>query len=639
MAVLGFVALPFSLFAQQGVSGEIQFPDSGHVSLSWGSEPGTHYEVSTTTNLTRGTWDNVTGGLIRSPGLVSKVTLPISSTAGFFRVINRNDMAYIPAGNFDMGDTSNGGMSDERPVHSVYISPFYIGKYEVTKQLWDEVYNWALDHGYDFVNPGLGKAFNHPVHSVNWYDEFKWCNAYSEKEGLVPCYTVEGNVYRTGEIDPDCNWDVVGYRLPTEAEWEKACRGGLKGLRFPWGDLITHSNANYYSKSTFFYDTSSTRGYHPLYNDGVTPFTNPIDAFEPNGYGLYDMVGNVWDACWDWYDSGYYTNSPSVNPRGPSTGINRVERGNSWLTWSVYGRSSRRAGVTPFGARDHRGLRVCLSAGDDMAYIPAGNFDMGDTSNGGMSDERPVHSVYVSAFYMGKYEVTKELWDEVYNWALEHGYSFDNPGQGKASNHPVHSVSWYDIVKWCNARSEKEGLTPSYMVDGDIYHTGQRDPDCNWNVVGYRLPTEAEWEKACRGGQSGLRFPWGDLITHSNANYYSTTNFLHDISSTLEYHPDYNDGISPYTSPVGSFEPNGYGLYDMVGNVWNMCWDWYDADYYATAPSSDPRGPAMGLNRVTRGGAWSAWSVYGRSARRGPGTPPTRIRSWVGVRVCLPADE
>jgi formylglycine-generating enzyme required for sulfatase activity len=174
-----------------------------------------------------------------------------------------------------------------------------------------------------------------------------------------------------------------------------------------------------------------------------------------------------------------------------------------------------------------------------MVLIPAGSFLMGDTLNDwpywGTSPELPAHSVYVSAFYMDKYEVTKALWDEVYQWATNHGYSFDNAGYGKSSNHPVQTVNWYAVVKWCNARSEKEGRIPAYYTDAaqkNIYKIGQvsvQNDWVKWNA-GYRLPTEAEWEKAARGGTSGHRFPWSDVdtITHSQANYNSSTNYAYD---------------------------------------------------------------------------------------------------------------
>jgi formylglycine-generating enzyme required for sulfatase activity len=172
-------------------------------------------------------------------------------------------------------------------------------------------------------------------------------------------------------------------------------------------------------------------------------------------------------------------------------------------------------------------------------------------------------------------------------------------------------MTWYDAVKWCNARSEKENKTPAYYTDAGLlnrYKTGQSAPHVKWNS-GYRSPTEAEWEKAARGGVSGRRFPWSDSdnITHSRANYYvyqsgGVNYYAYDTSPTADYHPTFDDGVYPYTSPVGYFAPNGYGLYDMAGNLWEWCWDRYGP--YSSAPQTDPIGPTAGSYRVNRGGSW-----------------------------------
>ncbi len=285
-----------------------------------------------------------------------------------------------------------------------------------------------------------------------------------------------------------------------------------------------------------------------------------------------------------------------------------------------------------------------------MVLIPAGSFTMGDTFNDWPSDwgtnpEIPAHTVYVSAFYMDRYEVTKALRDEVYTWAVAHGYSFDNAGWGKAANHPVHSVNWYDVVKWCNARSEKESRVPAYYTDAaqkNIYKTGAFNVPNDWVKwnAGYRLPTDAEWEKAARGGASGHRFPWSnvDTITHSQANYYSDTSYPYDVSSTRGYHPSYQSGGYPYTSPVGSFAPNGYGLYDMAGNVWEWCWDWYDESYYSSSPGSDPRGLASGSLRVVRGGGYYDGAIFCRVAFRSSRRPIV-VDSCIGFRSVLPPGQ
>jgi formylglycine-generating enzyme required for sulfatase activity len=275
------------------------------------------------------------------------------------------------------------------------------------------------------------------------------------------------------------------------------------------------------------------------------------------------------------------------------------------------------------------------SVPEGFALIPGGEFLMGDQSNPpvGYSSELPVHTVQVSAFYMGKYEVTKELWDEVRAWGLNNGYTDLPTGGGKATNHPVQKVSWYDVVKWCNARSQQEGLTPCYTVSGATYKTGSSAPVCNWAANGYRLPTEAEWEKVARGGLSGQLFPWGNTITHSQANYYSSASYAYDMSPTRDYHPIWSNndnGIYPYSSPVGSFAPNGYGLYDMAGTVCEWCWDWYSP--YAAGSQTDPRGAASGSARVRRGGSWYDYADDCRAAVRGY-NHPGGTRNTDGFRI------
>ena len=263
----------------------------------------------------------------------------------------------------------------------------------------------------------------------------------------------------------------------------------------------------------------------------------------------------------------------------------------------------------------------------DMALIPAGPFTMGDCF-GDLDDSggTPLHTVYVSGFYLDQYELTKARWDEVYSWAVANGYSFDNPGSGKGTNHPVYEVNWHDAVKWCNARSEKEGRVPAYYLSAaqtDVYRRGQVPVENGWVKwdAGYRLPTEAEWEKAARGGLERRRFPWGDTITQSQANYTSDMvpgeggYPLYDVSPTRNWHPRYGFGPYPWTSPVGSFAANGYGLYDVAGNVWEWCWDWHGT--YFSGAQNDPRGPASGSVRVIRGGCWQLSAYYCRVMYRG----------------------
>ncbi len=314
-----------------------------------------------------------------------------------------DDMVYIPDGEFQMGDNLGDGWSDELPVHTVTVDSFYMGKYEITNRQYRDYLNSALGQGLITVTSGVvykagsgtsypycdtstsdsysqiaysGGVFsvrtksgrdmsNDPMIRVTWYGAAAYCNWRSSEEGKESCYNL--SMW-------DCDFGKHGYRLATEAEWEYAARGGLSGKRFPWADPnITHSLANYYSDwsgghPSYSYDVSPTEGYHPLWNDGIFPHTSPVGFFDgtmkykadynwpgsatsyqttsgANSYGLYDMAGNVWEWCNDWYQSDYYTGrpNPDVNPTGPISGSSRVLRGGGWISNASHCRAARRS--------------------------------------------------------------------------------------------------------------------------------------------------------------------------------------------------------------------------------------------------------------------------------------------------------
>ncbi len=260
-----------------------------------------------------------------------------------------------------------------------------------------------------------------------------------------------------------------------------------------------------------------------------------------------------------------------------------------------------------------------------MAIIPGGAFVMGNSSlDSDINDAVPV-TVNVSSFYMDINLMSYGLWQSVYSWAtISGGYTFDNGGTVRqvmnSSNYPVIYVEWYDAVKWCNARSQQAGLTPVYYTDPSftqVYKSGDVDGVyANWSANGFRLPTEAEWEKAARGGLTGQRFPLGNTISESQANYAGdNTDYTYDLGPN-GYNTTFAAGnVQPYTSPAGATLPNGYGLYDMAGNCYSWCWDWYASAY---AGGTDPHGAdsGSGHGRIIRGGSWVDNANYDRCASR-----------------------
>jgi formylglycine-generating enzyme required for sulfatase activity len=244
-----------------------------------------------------------------------------------------------------------------------------------------------------------------------------------------------------------------------------------------------------------------------------------------------------------------------------------------------------------------------------MATIPGGTFTMGDTLDG-IPDALPV-SVTLSTFYMDTNLVTYSQWQQVYCYGIILGGTLYSEGGGKGTNYPVGSVMWFDCVAWCNARSILDGLAPAYYWDAgftQVYSGGIGVVYVNWATNGYRLPTEAEWERAARGGHEHRRFPNGDTISESEANYDgSPPGFLDYDLGPVGWNPEGLAGGFPYTSPVGSFPTNSYGLHDMAGNVAEWCWDNYGVLY---AGGTNPHGATNGNAVVVRGGA------YGNDAAR-----------------------
>jgi len=325
---------------------------AGGQSLIYWPNSGTNYVLQTVTNLSSTNW--VTP---RTAFAVNAAAVTNAAPAGFFRLMPATapaGMALIPAGWFTMGNSiGDTDITDANPI-SIYLSAFVMDVNLVNYGLWTNVYAYATSHGYNIVHPGVngGTGTNYPVETVDWYDCVKWCNARSQQAGLTRVYYLDGGftqVYTNGEIDAVYpNWGANGYRLPTEAEWEKAARGGGSGLRFPWGNLIHTNQARYTYNSSYSYDLGPS-------NSPAGP--SQVGSFDVNGYGLYDMAGNLYEWCWDWYGTPYGQPS-TTNPTGAGSELDvRVFRGGLWGGNANVARCAYRGVVIPGYANPVLGFR------------------------------------------------------------------------------------------------------------------------------------------------------------------------------------------------------------------------------------------------------------------------------------------
>lgn len=245
----------------------------------------------------------------------------------------------------------------------------------------------------------------------------------------------------------------------------------------------------------------------------------------------------------------------------------------------------------------------------EMVKVEGGTFQMGSSED---SDHaKPVHNVTLSSFLIGKYEVTQELWESVMG---------NNPSNFKGLKRPVEKVSWYDAVEFCNKLSKIEGLKPAYKVDKtrkDPHNTSNYE-ELKWLVIcdfssnGYRLPTEAEWEFAAKGGNK------------SEGYKFSGSNEVDVVAW-------YDNNSKGGTYEVGKKQPNELGLYDMSGNIWEWCWDWFGT--YSAGNQTNPKGASAGSYRVLRGGSWYKIVEYSCRATNRESTNPDYSDLGGGFRI------
>ena len=453
------------------------------------------------------------------------------------------ELVLILAGEFTMGCIS-GDCPDyiDRKAHHVIIrEPFYLGKYPVTQRQWYEVMR---------NNPSLSMHDpDSPVDNVSWTEAQEFIKRINEKE-------------RTNK-----------YRLPTEAEWEYAARAGTQSKYF-WGD-----------------DPLEAYQY-AWYEDNSNDRTHPVGTKLPNSWNLYDISGNVEEWVQDWYDYGYYENSPTISPGGPEKIVDfRVLRGGSWRVGIEALQIDKRFSDSPdfeHGRLRRPGFRLAASAlndaqnGIEMVYVEGGTFIMGCTpeqENECRDNEKPAHEVTLSDYYIGKYEITQAQWKEIMG-------KDNNPSLFKMDDHPVVMVKWNDIQDFIKRLNEKT--------------------DRN-----YRLPTEAEWEYAARGGNQ------------SRGYKYSGSNNVGEIAW-------YFNNSENTTHPVGTKSGNELGIYDMSGNAEEWV-DWIGD--YSHNPQVNPQSTVSGQSPLSRGGGISGAAGLRVSFRNDASTPPNFFGRYLGFRL------
>ena len=549
----------------------------------------------------------------------------------------------IPAGSFMMGSPEDEvWRNGNETQHEVTLTQdYYVGVFECTQKQWELVMG---------NNPSTYKGYFCPVEGVS-YDMIRGSG---EQEGAGwPTYghTVDASSFM-GKLQEKTG---LTFDLPTEAQWEYACRAGTTTAFNSGKNMVKNGNNDEILQvGRFGANESDGKGGHLQHTK--------VGCYLPNAWGLFDMHGNVYEWCLDWY--GAYDTEAVEDPQGGITGSKRVWRGGGWFNVAEGSemtlgdlsdcRSASRYSWSP-NIGSLVGFRVAcypkqnlyavvdLSGGPDAASypvrytntapnldddtcrttelwlrrIPAGTFMMGAQGDEvGRYDNETQHEVTLTQdFYIGVFECTQRQWKLVMG---------SNPSHFNGDCRPVESIS-YEMIR---GRGEQDGAGwPMYgHVVNSTSFMGKLQEKTG---LMFDLPTEAQWEYVCRAGTT--------TALNSGKNLTQPTGEVEAMNEVGRYYFNQTDGIGDYSehTTVGNYRPNVWGLYDMHGNVLEWCLDWYGG--YFTNAVSDPVGPSSGSGRVVRGGSWSNYVRDCRSAGKRYGSGPSYSTSSHGFRIaCLP---
>ena len=575
--ILGLLAMALAAAATQAEEPSIAYKISGnslaiaYTGTLFQSTDAVHWaEVASASNPYVVTFNDKKLFFCAKGETSKNMTIPLSDTVSL-------DMIWVEPGTFLMGSpTDELGRRDDETQHEVTLTKgYWLGKFEVTQAQYEAVMG---------KNPSNWKGADLPVEKVTWNEAMEFCAILTASEkaaGRLP----EG----------------YEYTLPTEAQWEYACRAETTTALNSGKDLSDQEQCS---------EMDEVGWYKYNCNDK----THPVGQKLPNAWGLYDMHGNVREWCLDWYEYVYPT-SAVTDPTGAETGPFRVIRGGGWDVEASRCRSAYRSNGFPDGKSNIYGFRVALTPVSfvpgknitvplsedvslDMIWIKPGTFMMGSPEDElGRGNSETQHQVTLTkGYWMGKFEVTQAQYEAVMG---------TNPSARKGADLPVEEVSWFDAKEFCAK------LTAIEREAGRL-------------LEGYEftLPTEAQWEYACRAGTT--------TALNSGKN-------LSDMFECPEMNEVgwYAGNSDLETHPVGQKLPNAWGLYDMHGNVNEWCLDWIDwEEDYPTSAVIDPTGPAEGEKRVIRSGSMHSYAWVCRSAKRDADNPSISYSN-IGFRVAL----